>query len=283
MSSARQSLWAKPRLVAPDEPRALEDGVVGEDVVDDEVARAQQVPDRRDVGRVARDEDDRRGRAEEPGQRALELAMDRLLAGDQAARAGAGAVAIDRVLGRGDDGRVVGHADVVVGAEIGQHAAVDVGEAAGAGTANRRPVDLEVGVVLGDGHHHALVALELEVFGELRHVVVLRGDFARGSVGLRVIDQVLLDRVGEVAEGRRLAVHGVGQVAAEALVERGDELDALQRIEAQCVDRRLGRDVREYGARHRERVLADGGERGGLRGGQGRGGHRMPVAVGRAV
>ena len=43
------------------EPSALQDRVVGEDVVDDEVARAHQVADRRDVGRVPGDEDDRRG------------------------------------------------------------------------------------------------------------------------------------------------------------------------------------------------------------------------------
>ena len=96
-------------------------------------------------------------------------------------------------------------------------------------------VDAEVGVALGDGHHHALVALEFEVFGEERDVVVLRGDFARGSVGLRVIDQVLLDSVGEVTEGCGLAVNGVGQVPAETLVERGDELDALQRIQAELL------------------------------------------------
>ncbi len=52
------------------EPRALEDRVVGQDVVDDQVARAHQVADRRDVGRVPGDEDDRRGRAEKCGERA---------------------------------------------------------------------------------------------------------------------------------------------------------------------------------------------------------------------
>ena len=76
---------------------------------------------------------------------------------------------------------------------------------------------------------------------------------------------MLLHGGGEVAEGRRLAVNRIGQVAAEALVERGNELDALQRIEAECRDRRFGCDVGESGARHRERVLAHGGERGGLR------------------
>ncbi len=60
-----------------------------------------------------------------------------------------------------------------------------------------------------------------------------------------MIDQVLLHGVGEVAEGRRLAVNGVGQVPAEALVQRGDEFDALQRIEAERVDRCFGRDVGE--------------------------------------
>ena len=122
---------------------------MGQDVVDDEVARAQQVADGRDVGRVPGDEDDRRGRAEKRGQRVLEVAMDLLFAGDQAAGAGAGAVAIDRGLGRGGDRRVVRHADVVVGAEVGERLAVDVGEAADA--LRRRVVALvhaEVGVGL---------------------------------------------------------------------------------------------------------------------------------------
>ena len=113
------------------EPRTLENRVVGQDVVDDEVSRAHQVPDGRDVGRVPGDEDDRRGRAEKSGERVLEVAMDLLFAGDEAAGARAGAVAIDRVLGRRGDRRVVRHADVVVGAEVGQRPAVDVSEARG--------------------------------------------------------------------------------------------------------------------------------------------------------
>ena len=114
------------------EPRALEDRVVRQDVVDDEVARAHQVPDGRDVGRVPRDEDDRRRRAEEGRECALEVAMDLLFAGDEAARARTGAVAIDRILGCGDDLRILRHAHVVVGAEVGQRPAVHVRGTAGA-------------------------------------------------------------------------------------------------------------------------------------------------------
>jgi len=189
--------------------------------------------------------------------------MDLLFAGDEATRTRAGAVSIDRRLGRRADDRVVRHADVVVRAEVGQRTTVDMGKGAGA---RRRhvgaAVDTEVGIALGDGHHHAFVALEFEIFRKERDVVVLRRDFARRGVGLRVIDQVLLDSVGEVAEGRRLAVHSVGQVPAETLVKRGDELHALQRIETECCDRCFGADVGKDVARHRECVLADGGERG---------------------
>ena len=53
---------------------------------------------------------------------------------------------------------------------------------------------------------------------------------------------------------------------AETSVERGHEFDPLQRIETERRDRRFGRDVGKAGAGHRQRVLADGGERGGLRG-----------------
>ena len=266
-------------------PRALQDRVVGEDVVDDEVARTHQVPDRRDVGRVPRDEDDRRGRAEKCGERAFELAMDLLFAGDEAARTRAGAVAIDRGLRRGSDGRVVRHADIVVGAEVRQLATVDAGDPAARGRCLRDValIDAKVRVAFRDGQHHALVALELEVFGEERDVVVLRGDRARGGVGIRVVDQVLLHGGGEVAEGDRLAVDDVGKVPAEALVERGDELDALQRIEAECCNRGIGRDVGEDAARHGERMLADGGERGGLHGRYARGGHRLPAALGKGL
>ncbi len=110
---------------------------MGQDVVDDQVARAHQVPDRRDVGRVSGDEDDRRGRAEKFGERVLEVAMNLLFAGDESTGTRAGAVAIDRVLGCRGDGRIVRHPDVVVGAEVGQRPAVDVSES---GHAFRRRV-----------------------------------------------------------------------------------------------------------------------------------------------
>ena len=44
--------------------------------------------------------------------------MHLLLAGDQPAGAGAGAVAVDRGLGGGGDLRIMGHADVVIDAEV---------------------------------------------------------------------------------------------------------------------------------------------------------------------
>ena len=129
------------------------------------------------------------------------------------------------------------------------------------------------------------MAFEFEVFGKERDVVVLRGDFARGSVGSAG------DRSGASAprrRGRRGLSPGCKRCRAGAgrnsAVERGDELDALQRIEAERVDRCFGRDVREAGARHRQRMLADGGERGGLRGRRRRRGLvRMPAALGEGL
>ena len=103
----------------------LHDAVVGQRVVQDQVAGAEQVADRRFVGRVAADEDDRIFDAEEFGDRPLQLAVDRLSRPRPAGwprrwcRSGRW-----RRLAAAYD-RIARHADVVVAGEVDQLAAVD--------------------------------------------------------------------------------------------------------------------------------------------------------------
>ncbi len=113
----------------PREPCALQYRIVGQYVVRDEVSRTQQVPNGRDVGRVPGDEDDRRRCAEKRRERVLEVTVNLLFTGDQATGARACSVAIDGGLGCRRDRRIAGHANIVVGAEVGQRLTVDVGEA----------------------------------------------------------------------------------------------------------------------------------------------------------
>ena len=70
----------------PGQLAALDDAVVGERVVDDEVARADEVPDHGDVRRVPADQRDRVVGAEQRGQLGLQLLVDRLLPGQHPAR-----------------------------------------------------------------------------------------------------------------------------------------------------------------------------------------------------
>ena len=78
--------------------RTLDDAVVDQRVVNDHVVAAEQMPDHGDVGRMTADEGDAVLGAVEAGQRVFELAVDRALAGDRAARRDGGAVAVDRRL-----------------------------------------------------------------------------------------------------------------------------------------------------------------------------------------
>ena len=239
---------------------ALDDRVVGQNVVEDQIVRPQQVADGGDVGGMAGDEDDRGRGAQERGQGLLQITMHLLLAGDQPTGAGAGAIAVDRGLGGGGDLRIVGHADVVVDAEVDELAPVDAGCASGSAL-----VDAEIRVVAGHCQQHAFVTLQLGVLGEPGEIVVFGRNLAGGNVGPGAIDQMLLHRLGQIPQRLGLAEHRVGQVAAEGLLQRGHEFQALQRIQAQggegCIRCQVGQSCAGQGAG----VLADGGKS-GLRG-----------------
>ncbi len=99
--------------------------VVDQGIVDDEVLRAEQVPDGRYVGGVAADEHHAVVDAVHVGQRALEFAVDGTLAGDQTAGRSRRTVAVDGCFGRRVDVGMTAETQVVVARKIGEGFAVD--------------------------------------------------------------------------------------------------------------------------------------------------------------
>ena len=98
---------------------------MGKLVVYDEIGRFHQRGDGRDVGGVPTDKAERGLSLVEVGERALELAVEHTLAGDDAARRDRGAVLVDRGLGGLRYDGVAVEADVVVGGEVEVFAPVD--------------------------------------------------------------------------------------------------------------------------------------------------------------
>lgn len=105
---------------------ALQNAVVDQFVVQDEVARAEEVADGRHIGGVAAHEGDGVIHAVQASDLDFQFAVDGALAGHQAAGRDRGAIAVDGTLGGFGDGQVAGHAQVVVAGVI------DVGLAADA-------------------------------------------------------------------------------------------------------------------------------------------------------
>ncbi len=109
------------------QPHAIDDRGVVEGVGDDRVLLAQQRLEESPVGvEAGRIQDGVLG-AEEPGDGGFQLLVQVLGAADETHAGHAEAMAVQRVLGGLDDVRVVGQAQVVVGAEV-QHAAA-IGQA----------------------------------------------------------------------------------------------------------------------------------------------------------
>ena len=200
---------------------ALDDRVMGQNVVEDQIVRPEQVADAGDVGGMAGDEDDRGRGGQESGQGLLQITMHLLLAGDQATGAGAGAVAVDRVLGGGGDLRMVGQADVVIDAEVDERTPVDAGYASGSAL-----VDAKIRVVAGR-QQQAFLTLQLGVLGKESQVVVVGRDRPGGNIRPGAIDQVLLHGLDQILQRPGLAEHRVGQAAGEGLLQRGHEVQAL--------------------------------------------------------
>ena len=111
------------------EPGAAEDAVVRQGVVDDQVLRAEQMAEHRDVRGVPAHQDDRVLAAQEPRQGGFQLAVDRPLAGRDPARRGRGPVANGRVRRGTGHFRVARESQIVLRREIevvaaGDHRAV---------------------------------------------------------------------------------------------------------------------------------------------------------------
>ena len=111
--------------------RPLDDAVVRQGVVQHQVAGADEVADDRLVGGMSAHEAQGRLGAQEAGDRPLQLAVQVLLAGRQAAGRDAGAVAVDGLLGGLRHRRVARHPHVIVTGEVDQFAAADDGAVVG--------------------------------------------------------------------------------------------------------------------------------------------------------
>ena len=111
---------AQPRRLA--EPDPVDDRGVVERVGDDGVVGPEQRLEEAAVRVEARAEEDRVLGAEEGREPLLELLVQRLRAADEPHRRHPEAPALERVAGGLDHGRVVGEAEVVVGAEVEQPA-----------------------------------------------------------------------------------------------------------------------------------------------------------------
>ena len=96
---------------------AVEDRGVVAGVADHRVGRAEDRPDRADVGLVAGGVDDRVVGAHPFRQLALEIEVERRGAVEQARAGHPGAVGLERLAGRLLDPRIAGQSQVVVGAE----------------------------------------------------------------------------------------------------------------------------------------------------------------------
>ena len=107
------------------QPARVDDAGVVEFVGEDEVAVAHECGDRCQVGREAALEGDARLGMLELGQFLFQLQVQRHGAGDGADGARANAERVDGALGRVTQARVVGQAEIVVGAEVEEALAAD--------------------------------------------------------------------------------------------------------------------------------------------------------------
>src|SRR6516162_4567576 len=98
--------------------RSLDDAVVNQRIVNDHVVSTEQMPDHRNVGRMAPDKNGAILAAMYPCEHLLELAVKRPFAGDRATRRDRGPITVNRILGCvGDMGMTV-EPEVIVGSEV---------------------------------------------------------------------------------------------------------------------------------------------------------------------
>ena len=107
----------------------LHDAVVGQFVVEDQVAGAEEMVEHRGVRAVAAGKHHGPLRAKEPGQFTIEFVEDRVVAADHAAGRGAAAKAVDRVFSGPRHIGMAGKTEVVEAREADDLAAADAGRA----------------------------------------------------------------------------------------------------------------------------------------------------------
>ena len=173
---------------------------MGQCIMNNQIGGAQQMSHGGDVGGVAGHENQGGICAEESRDGVLKVAVNQLFARDQSAGSRTCAIAVDGGAGGGGDVGIVGHADVVVDAEIDQIATINPRDASLRATR----VGPEIGIGTGDGFEKTFLPLELGVFGELANVVVFGRNFARGDDGARCAKKMRLNNRGQFPERLRL-------------------------------------------------------------------------------
>ena len=114
------------------------DAGVGQFIDQDQIAATGQRRDDADIGEIAGAEDARRVGAFQPRQPALQLVVERVIAGDEAGGAGPDAVALRRLDRRLDDRGMAAKIEIIVAREREQTAAAALGENAVACRHHRR-------------------------------------------------------------------------------------------------------------------------------------------------
>ena len=162
--------------------------------------------------------------------------MDRLLARYEPARRHARAKPVDRALRGGRHFRLARHAEIVVGGPADQFPAADL-RAVG-----RQPlVEGEVGVFQARVADHRKVLLQRTDFRKLRDVPDVTADLdihPDGLLGafLRRRRHVVDDRLGDLPAGLDLRQHLLREPGTVGLLEAGNDLHPLQRVEAELDD-----------------------------------------------
>ncbi len=105
---------------------SLHDAVVRQFVVQNEIVRAEQMPEDRGIDTVAAGKRHGRIDAQEGGQALVQLFDNRVIAAHQPAGRGAGAETIDCRFDRRGDARLAGHAQIVEARVADQIASVDL-------------------------------------------------------------------------------------------------------------------------------------------------------------
>ena len=221
------------------EDASLDDTVMRQGVVQDQIAGAQQVTDHRLVRGVTAGHCHGVFDSRKTGNRLLQLPVQVFLTGDQPAGRDAGAVAVYGVLGGPGNLGMPRHPLVVEAGKIDHVFSVDNRPVAG-----HALVRHEERIADARGLQHIQVPPQLNVLGELVETVSLRRDHRTGraaGLGSGLAAEVLQHCVDDLAGGFQVGKDVFGKAPAEAFLQRGQNLHALQRIQPRLHDRRIER------------------------------------------